>query len=106
MSTEERTSQNDLVSRVIFADCFEHQHTVHLVLRPVSLPLPITLETPAGRSVGPDWEEKLHATISKMLKGLPLGEPRVTMIKAPFICNEYAGGLLDLVRASLQQCFL
>jgi len=54
-----------------------------------------------------EWENELRATIGGMLVGAPLGEPRASVIRAPFINDQYAGGYLDFdIHVSWQKCFL
>jgi hypothetical protein len=39
--------------------------------------------------------------------GVPLGEPIASVIRAPFIDNQYAGEYLDFdIHVSWQKCFL
>ena len=67
---------------------------------------------PTGQSIpgvvssNVEWENKLRATVHGMLVGVPLGEPVASVIGAPFIGNEYAGGHLDFLHVSWQKCFL
>jgi hypothetical protein len=50
-----------------------------------------------------EWENKLRATFDGMFVGVPLGEPVVSIIGAPFVSNQYAGEYLDFVHVSWQK---
>ena len=52
-----------------------------------------------------EWENKLRATIDGMLVGVPLGEPMVSVIEAPFVGNQYAGEHRDFAHVSWQKSF-
>jgi hypothetical protein len=54
-----------------------------------------------------EWENELRAIVGGMLVGVPLGELRASVIRAPFIENQYAGEYLDFeIHVSWQKCFL
>jgi hypothetical protein len=48
----------------------------------------------------------IRAILYGMLVGVPLGEPMVSTIGAPFVDNQYAGKYLDFVKVSWQKSFL
>ena len=61
---------------------------------------------PSVMSSNTEWEKKLRAIVNEMLGGVPLGEPMVSIVEAPFIGNQYAGKDLGFVDVSWQKCFL
>lgn len=53
-----------------------------------------------------EWKRKLCVIVNRMLGGVRLGKPRVSMIKAPLIDNSYAGELLGHADVAWEKCFL
>jgi hypothetical protein len=76
---------------------------VQYLFKPASL-----LIIPTGPSAvsNAEWEKRLRAAVDGMFVGVPLGEPMVSIIGAPFAGNQYAGEYLDFLQVSWQVCFL
>lgn len=68
--------------------------------------IPISQLSPGVTSSNVEWENKLRATVNRILGGVPLGESRVLIIEAPFVGSQYAGEYMDFVDVAWQKCFL
>jgi hypothetical protein len=53
-----------------------------------------------------EWEEMLKDTANELLEGVPLDQPRITTILAPYFDNKCAGECLEMDKVSWQNCYL